>query len=286
MNKIALFLPLLVAFPGEVHARRILFASQFSLVPEAKAHLNFGFAADRELNPRSIKIMVWNLKKGQEPGLDIDLPAYGKDRDLLLISEGYLNPLVKGAFDTFRSHRWDMGVAFLYKKDNNYETGTLIGSRVNPEWVKVRQTSDREPFINTPKCLTFAKYPIAGSSKKLLAVSIHGINVVTEAAFQRHVQQAKEEILRHDGPVIFGGDFNTNLKSKVKYLFKSMGNIGMQSLDFRNDDRTRVLGNQIDYVFIRGLHPKDAEVLGQLKSSDHKAMLAELAVIEDGFTAN
>ncbi len=278
MRAVPLLMSLVVFFPVQSAHARILFAAQFTLVPESKAHVNFGNAADVALNPSSIKVMVWNIKKGQEKGLDRDLPAYGKDRDLLVISEGYLSPPVKDIFDGFKDHRWDMGVAFLYKKDHNTKTGTMIGSRVPPNSVKVRQTKDYEPFIKTPKALTIAKYPIAGSTKEVLVISMHGINMVLNAAFKRHVNLAVAEIKKHDGPVIYAGDFNTQIRSKAKWLMKTISNLGMQSLSFRNDARNVVLGNRIDYFFVRGLHAKDAEVLGKLKSSDHKAMLAELAV--------
>jgi len=256
-------------------------ASNFKLIPESEAHRSFGVAARRALDPHSIKVLVWNIKKGQEPGLDRDLPAYGKDRDLLIISEGYLNPLGQGIFDTFSTLHWDMGISFLYAKDHDFPTGTLIGSVVPPTWTKVKQTVDHEPFIDTPKCLTFAKYPIAGSLKKLLVISMHGINAVLPEALERHVALAVAEIEKHDGPVIFAGDFNTNLETKVEETLKTISDLGMQSLEFRNDERKLVGGNIIDYIFTRGLHPKDSEVLGKLTSSDHKAMLAELEVDPD-----
>jgi endonuclease/exonuclease/phosphatase (EEP) superfamily protein YafD len=40
----------------------------------------------------------------------------------------------------------------------------------------------------------------------------------------------------------------------------------------------KTLGQIIDFIFVRGLHPKNSNVLGHLKSSDHKAMMAELAL--------
>ncbi len=278
---LTVFMPLSLLFlVPEAHAKRILFASQFSLIPEKDAHVVFGHESEAAINPKSIKVMVWNLKKGQEKGLDRDLPLYGKDRDLLLFSEGYLSEPVKAIFDSFSGIRWDMGVSFLYKKDKNTKTGTMIGSRYAPTYVRVRHTKDHEPIINTPKALTMAKYPIAGSNKELLVISIHGINLVSRAAFARHLAMAVDEIKSHDGPVIFGGDFNTQVRSKASLLIKTISSLGMQSLEFRNDKRNVVLGNHIDYTFVRGLYAKDAEVLGELKSSDHKAMLAELAVIE------
>ena len=273
----ALLLSTLFLAP-EAHAKRILFASQFSLIPESQAHEKFGQCYDWALHPDSIKVMVWNIKKGQEKGLDKDLPSYGKDRDIFILSEGYLSNKVKPIFESFQDICWDFGTAFLYKKDNDTKTGTMIGSKVFPSWSKVQHTKDHEPFINTPKALTFAKYPIAGTEKELLVISVHAINVVVPAAFERHMNQAKAEMLKHDGPVIFAGDFNTNMPAKMKFLMRMTGALGMQSLEFKNDARMKTLGQIIDFIFVRGLHPKNSNVLGHLKSSDHKAMMAELAL--------
>jgi endonuclease/exonuclease/phosphatase (EEP) superfamily protein YafD len=269
---------LLFALPLPSEAARRGLAAQFSLIPESQAHLAFGESGANALDPSSIKVLVWNIKKGQQAGLDHDLPEYGKDRDLLVISEGYLNPLVRGIFDSFSGMHWDMGISFLYKKDHNYQTGTLIGSRVTPAWSKIKQTVDHEPVIDTPKCLTFGKYPIAGSSKQLLVISVHGINAVLPDAFERHMALAQAEIVRHEGPVLLAGDFNSNLSAKIAFLFKMTRGLGMQSLKFRNDERIKTLGQTIDYIFVRGLHVRDSEVLGSLTSSDHKAMLADLVV--------
>ncbi len=275
MKALALLLPLLTPVTDNL---RIYPASKYILVPESQAHLTFGTAEDNRLDPKSIKILVWNIKKGQEPGLEHDFKEIGKDRDLMIISEGFLNPLVKGIFDSFEDIRWDMGISFLYKKDHNYATGTLIGSRVDPKWTAVRETVDHEPVMQTPKCMTMGKYPLRGTTEQLLVISIHGVNAVLPGALDRQIEQAAIEIRKHVGPVIFAGDFNTNLQAKVRMVMKAMGDLGMQSVGFRNDERDTVGGNIIDYIFIRGLHPKDAEVLGKIMSSDHKPMLAELAV--------
>lgn len=276
-----LFLPLfLLIMSLNAHAQRSLFAKQFSLIHESQAHESFGSTRDWAFDPDSIKVMVWNLKKGQEPNLDRDLKYYGQDRDLFIFSEGYLSPLMTGIFNSFEDFRWDMGVAFLYKKDNNTKTGTVIGSKVQPTSISVRHTADLEPFILTPKALTMGKYPIAGTNKELLVISVHAINVVTPNAFERHMQLAKEEMIKHDGPIIFAGDFNTNLAKKVKFLKKMTTDLGMQSVEFKDDKRMKSFGQIIDYIFVRNLYPKNSKVLGHLKSSDHKAMMADFKYVE------
>lgn len=258
-------------------------ASKYTLVPESRAHLVLGQAPRGALDPSSIKVLVWNIKKGQEPGLARDMAEYGSDRDLFLISEGYLNPLGRSIFESFANTTWDMGISFLYNRDHNYPTGTLIGSRVEPTGAKVRTTKDLEPLVLTPKCTTFARYAVAGSSKPLLAISVHGINAVPRAAFERHLAMIADEVTKHDGPVLLGGDFNTNLRSKVDALFRLTGALRMRTVAFRNDERKTVGGNFIDYIFTRGLRTRDAEVLGKLTSSDHKAMLAEFSVEPSAF---
>lgn len=277
--KIGLLVMMTFIFSYNVYAKkRILFASQFSLINEKSAHVSLGEAFVDGLNPESIKVMVWNLKKAQEDYFDRDFDYYGADRDLFILSEGYLNPLMIGVFNSFNDVRWDMGVAFLYKKDHNTKTGTVIGSKTNPSSIKVIHSKDLEPIIKTPKALTIGKYPLKGRTKELMVISVHAINAVLPHIFERQMNQAKAEIMAHNGPIIFAGDFNTNMPAKIKFLKKMTENLGFQNVEFKNDKRKKSFGIIIDYIFVKGLHPKESKVLGELVSSDHKAMMTELVV--------
>ncbi len=249
-----------------------------SPVPDSESHLTFGKAKSAALNPALIRILVWNIKKGQEAGLDRDLPEYGRAKELLILSEGLLSPPVKSIFDDLKNIRWDMGVSFLSGRGTEYPTGTMIGSRVEPSEVKVRRTLDVEPVIHTPKALTIARYPIAGQSEKLLVISVHGINAVPYAAFARHMEMIAEEVRDYRGPILLAGDFNSNTDEKVSHLLEVTASLGFRNLSFRNDERRTVFGHVIDYIFVRGLGVWDSEVLGKLTSSDHKAMLASLFI--------
>jgi endonuclease/exonuclease/phosphatase (EEP) superfamily protein YafD len=264
---------------SSAHAKRILFASQFSLIPVSQAHLTIGSAEGGELDPKSIKVLAWNIKKGQERGLDIDLPRLARDRDLVLISEGYLKPDLIKLFESFKGFVWEFGVSFLYKKDHNYETGTMIGSNVNPSNVVVTHTVDMEPIIKTPKALTMAKYPIKGYQQDMLVISVHGINMASHAAFVRHMDQAFYEIDRHDGPVLFAGDFNTRTKKRTTHLFQETLKRGFQSVDFIDGNkRSKGLGgNFLDWSFVRGVHVKNPHIYS-VKSSDHQPMHFEMAL--------
>jgi len=280
-------------------AWRLVMGAKYSAASVENAHLSFdsppavpGLQPARRpaLSGASVKLLVWNLKKGQEAGLERDLPAYGADRDLLVLSEGLLNAHGRAIFDSMAGVHWEMGVAFRYARETDTPpTGTLLGStHVLPSWVRVALSEDREPIINTPKCMTMAKYPLtredsddaadaAEPGSQLLVISIHGVNAVSADALDRQLAQAAGEIRAHIGPVVFAGDFNTNTADKVSRLRRlTTGDLSMREVSYRNDARKTVFGQVIDYVFTRGLRTVDAEVLGSLTSSDHKAMLVEL----------
>jgi len=276
-------------------AWRLVMGAKYSAASVENAHLSFDsppavpgappVQRRPALSAASIKLLVWNLKKGQEAGLEHDLPAYSADRDLLVLSEGLLNAHGRTIFDSMAGVHWEMGVAFRYAREaDTPPTGTLLGStHVLPSWVRVALSEDREPIINTPKCMTMAKYPLTrdgdadAEPSSLLVISIHGVNAVSADALDRQLAQAAGEIRAHVGPVVFAGDFNTNTADKVSRLRRlTTGDLSMREVSYRNDARKTVFGQVIDYVFTRGLRTVDAEVLGSLTSSDHKAMLVEL----------
>lgn len=266
---------------NQAHAKRVFLASQYELIPLEKAHFQLGQTHQNELNPKLIRTFIWNLKKAELPNWDRDFKEYGKDRDLFILSEGYLNSIQKKTFLEFTNYEWNMGASFLYRYDFFTPTGTMIGAKASPRNFKIKHTSDFEPIIQTPKALSIANYSLKGRNDELMVISIHGINLVSLSAFKRHLKIAIEEIIHHDGPIIFAGDFNSNSAAKLSYLHKTMSELNFQSVEFKNDHRMKTLGFTIDHVFLRGLYPKNAEVLGHLKSSDHKAMLVDLAVVDN-----
>jgi endonuclease/exonuclease/phosphatase (EEP) superfamily protein YafD len=280
MKKIIVFAALLL-ISSQVHAKRIFLAGQYELVPLEKAHFQLGKSNQNELNPKLIKAFIWNLKKAELPNWDRDFKTVGQHRDLFILSEGYLNSIQKKTFLEFSSIEWNMGASFLYRYDFFTPTGTMIGAKVKPREFKIKHTSDFEPIIRTPKALSVATFPLKGRNDELLVISIHGINLVSLAAFKRHLKIAIEEIETHEGPIIFAGDFNSNSAAKLNYLYKTMSELNFQAVEFKNDQRMKTLGYVIDHVFLRGLYPKNAEVLGHLKSSDHKAMTVDLTVVDN-----
>jgi endonuclease/exonuclease/phosphatase (EEP) superfamily protein YafD len=273
-------LSLLLGFSTQANARRWGFAKKFTIPPISESHIKIGDVTAGELDPNSMKIFVWNVYKGEKKGWVQDFKKLTSDMDILLIQEGYLDNRMSSTLESMSNFQFDMGVSFLYKKKNNTETGSFIGSKIKPSEFDFTRTKDLEPFIKTPKVTTHAYYPIAGTNKKLLTLNIHGINFANHQAFVNHVNQSVEIIKNHDGPVVYGGDFNTRTRKRTRHLKRVMASLGLKETSFRNDRRMRAVkvGPILDHVFIRGLLVRDAEVLKDLKSSDHKAMVLDLVL--------
>ena len=252
----------------------------FKVLPEEQSLTSFGSAAKRELKNHSLKALIWNIKKSSMIAWQNEFRKFSTGRDLILVQEAYANPFFTTILATFFNYRWDMGISFLYRKDNNTPTGTMIGSTALATETLVLHSPDHEPVVETPKSLTVAKYPVKGKATELLVISVHGINFQTTAAFKRHMDRAFEVIAEHEGPILFGGDFNTWNNSRTNYLYRLSKKHNLDRVKFKNgNERLKFNGFFLDHIFIRGVEVKEAEVIGSSKGSDHKPILIEMNII-------
>lgn len=254
----------------------------FTRVPEAEAHVIEGQAFDHDFDPRSIKVLVWNIKKTQESGWKEEFLSFSQNRDLILIQEAYPNNLFRETLGHFSDIQWDFGISFLYRQFGNLPTGTMIGSKVIPREFEVKHSPDLEPVTETPKAITFGKYLIEGKTEnELLVVNVHGINFTSFSTFKRHMNQIEEEVSEHSGPVLIAGDFNTRTKARMRYLFNLMAKLKLTEINFKNGHQrmvAKLTNNILDHGFGRGIIVKHAEVLGSARGSDHKPMVLELSL--------
>lgn len=250
-------------------------------VPLEKSHTYRGYTLQNELNPFDIDVLVWNIKKTSMNKWEEEFLDFGKDKELILVQEYYDGEIFKKTIEGFTQMRWDMAASFSFPEKNNITTGTMIGSVATPSEVVVTQSSGLEPVTRTPKTIIFAKYPIAGRNDHLLVISVHGINLKGQKSFEHHMIQAKNEIEKHDGPILFAGDFNTRTKKRTRYLFSMVDKLGLEEVTFKNG-QYRMEGafsnNFLDHAFIRGLHVENAEVIPDSSGSDHKPLILKLSL--------
>lgn len=253
----------------------------FKPVPIEEAHSVSGQSYDVDFSPESIKVFIWNIKKSEMPTWKEEFLSIGQDKDLFIIQEAYRKDLFNETAAKFTDVRWDMGISFLYTLINNTPTGTMIGSKVRPTEVLIQHSQDLEPVVFTPKAITFAKYAIEKHQKELLVISVHGINFTSFGAFKRQMIQARDYIKKHDGPVLFAGDFNTWTNERTEFLERLVWRLGLKAVEFKNGNRRmvgRFTNNYLDHSFIRGLSVKNAEVLPDASGSDHKPLVLEVSV--------
>lgn len=254
-------------------------ARWFKVLPESQSLSTRGVGIQRELEPASIKALIWNIKKSEMSSWKSEFTQYGKGANLFLIQEAFENETFESTLSTFNGAQWDMGISFLYRRYGDAATGTMVGSMAIPLEVQVRHSVDREPVTGTPKAVTFAKYDLAGKDEDLLVVSVHAINFETTGAFKRQMDQIEAEVSRHQGPLLVAGDFNTWSKSRNTYLCKMVKRLGLRESEYINGDaRMSFKGLFLDHVYTKGIEVKSAEVVSTSTGSDHKPFVVEMSI--------
>lgn len=224
-----------------------------------------------DLNPDSIRVVVWNMYKGQNESWTKDFKFLAHNSDILMLQEMYLDEKMKDAFEGDVDHEYHTATSFIYRK-GNIRTGVATAGKVAPTSFFYQASKVREPGINTPKMALFAMYPIAGSEKDLLTINIHAINFVTTRGLARQIKDIEEVMRKHDGPLIFAGDFNTWSKGKLRFIRLMASRHNLNEVKFKNDTRMVTFGQKLDYVFYRGLTLSSEKVWGELLGADHKAL--------------
>jgi endonuclease/exonuclease/phosphatase (EEP) superfamily protein YafD len=109
-------------------------------------------------------------------------------------------------------------------------------------------------------------------------VNLHGVNFAwTSDALAAQIRDAASVIERHQGPVIFSGDFNTWSDERMLLVSATMRGLQLAPLSFPQDHRTQVFGNALDHVFVRGLRVVESGS-SSVESSDHNPIFATLAL--------
>jgi len=238
-----------------------------------------GAGVKDSLDPESIKILVWNMFKGQMNSWKDDYLRLVRQKDLLILQEVFLDTNMDDTFEEQSDFQKIIAISFFYQRDGYpYPTGVATFSTADSIETFFQRSDVREPIIKTPKMALFTKYELEGRSEKLLVVNIHAINFVSSSKLEDQLSNIEKVIEAYEGPVIFAGDFNTWSKKKVAYLKGMIARLGMSEVSFEMDDRKRTFGNIIDYIFIRGMSVIESQVFGSVVGSDHKAMMATLRV--------
>lgn len=257
-----------------------LMSAKYIIPSDNKVMIKYGDARFGALDPNSIKILVWNVYKGENGSFANDFQSLIQDTDFVIIQESYLD---KKTVNLVMNHTYNAGfeyrfaTSFIYEK-NSIPTGVMTGSWYLPSSTVFQRSQYTEPIIGTPKMVLITKYPIQGSKETLLVANIHGLNATNTEKFLKQVDKVVAEIGKHSGPAIFAGDFNTRNDDRMKGVSQRMRKIGMVPTSFNPDHRMKKSDIPLDHVFYRGLQVRSSGV-PVVGGSDHAPMVVEFSVI-------
>ena len=267
-----LFLPLLLNACALVPEKPLLLHSS-DAVP-ASGESRSGETMDTALSHEVFTLTSWNICKGCRKGWKRDLRLLASRSDLLLLQEAYMRPelqtLLREANIT-----WSMVHAFSL---DGVPTGVLTGARVVP--VRVRAQRVIEPYLRLPKTAVISYYNIRGQAQPLLVVNVHGVNFAPGSTeLVRQFQAIRKIIIRHQGPVIVAGDFNTWSRKRLAALNRLAEASDLRAVKFEGEPSLH-FGRRLDHVYYRGLIPLRANAMA-MDSSDHHPLMVTFAPDHD-----
>ena len=223
-------------------------------------------------NPSEFNLLVWNIKKLEKRGAKEDLVNFSKKYDLMLIQEFASDEKLNSYWESYKNHRIDFAISFLRRKE--FQTGVAhISNFSMDELVWVRSVG-LEPLVDTPKMTTLSTHTI--NNKQLMIVNIHSINFVDDDVYENEMNRIESILSRHQGPLIFAGDFNCWNKDRKKIVNRVAKNLNLQFTQF--PEREKSIWGIIDHVLYRGVHIVDPHVLEHYNSSDHKPLIMKVVV--------
>lgn len=226
-------------------------------------------SAGGQLDSDDIRVVNWNVQKGRDPGWLRELTDSAYRSDLLILQEAVagsdaVEALADGHFSSFSE-----GFGF---EGSVSGVMTLSAARPLAECGLV----SLEPWLRTRKATLITEYALTGTTQTLLVINIHGVNFTLGVRdFKEQLLKAESIIARHEGPVLFSGDFNTWRGRRKELLDDVLGRIGLTELGFGVDHRKRFRGWPLDHVYVRGLDTLDATTR-EVDTSDHNPMSVRL----------
>jgi len=241
---------------------------------------------DKETNINdSIRILNWNIhKEGNLSEWKKVITHIVKDKEpnFILLQEVRLDGKVGDFISKDLKYGWEFSPNVYQGKYDAY-SGVLTASHIKPKMVESALSNGTELFSKIKKTVLFTKYPIGSPSLELLVVNVHGININIDLdGFKEQIRYIAEVVMRHDGPVILAGDFNTWREARLDHLSKLVKEMKLVKIDFgSNADYVETMfGNPLDHIFISKekleVIKGSQDVIVNIKSSDHRPLFVEL----------
>jgi endonuclease/exonuclease/phosphatase family metal-dependent hydrolase len=264
---------------------------------DALFRIGYKAANSSSFLPSQFSVLVWNIEKGFEAQFGDEFDRLAQGKHLILLQEYLGEANVNERLTSSQlGLRFDGATSFYYDSSPTDKTGAVVsasqirtgvvtGAPVRPASAAAYVTVDVEPVVATPKASIATKYKIGSPNSlelgpELLVVNTHGLNRASVEAFQSQMRGLANVVRQHVGPVVWGGDFNTNSRRKRDFLIDlAVTELEMTSIAFDPDRRkvSKLSRQPLDWVFARGLQVERAASIGSL-GSDHSPITVSFSV--------
>ncbi len=222
----------------------------------------------------SINLLVWNIYKQNRDSWQVELEQYMSNKQLLLLQEANMT-------DELRS--WISGGGWFGSQVDAFKAFDTSAGVLNLSYVSPSLACayvELEPWLRLPKSGLYATYPLS-NGQVLAVVNIHAVNFTYGTLeYQRQISTLVEELKRHQGPIIVGGDFNSWSEERLAVMKQALHSIDLTEAVYRPDHRTEfITGLPLDHLFYRGLTLIKAEA-PMSDASDHNPIVASFRLID------
>jgi len=239
--------------------------------------LPLGNYGETKLLNNKLKVLVWNIKKGENSDFQKDFRTLSSDKDLLILQEKYLTNLVHDTLVERADLGYESASSFFYGKER-IRTGVATGSILKPFKTRFLRTNILEPILNSPKISLITQHQLT-KDKTLTVVNVHAINFVKPLEFLFELNRLKALIEHLPRPLILAGDFNTWIGERIFYLDKIRQDLKLKSANFSPDFRKTFNGNKLDHVlYSDDLELISAEASNLFLGSDHAPLELEFLI--------
>ena len=225
------------------------------------------------LDPRSIRVLTWNIHKEDDRGWQRDLASFSAGNDILLLQETVLRDALRRPIEA-AGLRWVMASSFFYR---DLDIGVLTAARIAP----VASCTLRvvEPLLRLPKSSVITWFAIEGRAQTLAVVNIHAINFsLSLRAYRAQFDAIVTALADHDGPVILAGDLNTWTDQRAQVVRDIARRLGLSEVAFADDRRRAFLGHELDHILTRQMTLLGSSTTA-VTSSDHNPVAATFSVV-------
>lgn len=245
---------------GDVHTNPQACSSQL---------IGSNWSTHGELDSEDIRLLNWNIEKGDDPQWATDLATSESDPDLMVLQEVPLNSNAWGTVTTNQYLSFSPG----YRTSRSL-TGVMTVSAAKP--LTQCNLLSVEPWLRSPKATVITEYGLTDSHQTLLVVNIHAVNFTFGIHdYKKQIWQALSVLNDHAGPILLSGDFNTWHARRSAILNEMTDNLGLEVIDYNEDHRKLFMGQPLDHIYVRGLEVLEATT-HEVDSSDHNPMSVRL----------